>query len=102
MRAAEGVERGTAGELERREGRPAPQDVAEDWGVLLLEPLQPLRESVLAGNRQTVGNPDCGTDHATAMCDERASARSVGRWGVSGCRVSRGVRSHASWRAASV
>ena len=70
MRTEEGFEGGTAGELHRLEGRPATQEVAEDRGVFLLQPVQHMREIILEGTGQAVGDPDFVTDHATAVFDE--------------------------------
>jgi hypothetical protein len=70
MRTEEGFEGGPAGALPRFEGRPAPEEVAEDRGVFLLKPVQHLRAIVLESTGQAVGDPDLVTDHATAVFDE--------------------------------
>src|SRR5262249_41288052 len=67
MLTEEGVESGTAGELNRLEGWPATQEVAEDRGVFLLKPVQHLREIVLQGTGQAVGDPDFVANHATTV-----------------------------------
>jgi hypothetical protein len=54
----------------RFEGRPATQEVAEDRRIFLLQPVQHVREIVLEGTSQAVGDPDFVTDHAAAVCDE--------------------------------
>ena len=70
MRTEEGFEGGTARALHRLAGRPATQEVAEDRRVLLLKPVQHVRERVLQGPRQAVRDPHCGADHAAPVCDE--------------------------------
>jgi len=89
MLAEAGVEGGTAGELDRREGRLATQDVTEERGIFRLQSVQPLRDSVLEGTRQAVGHPDCVTDHAPAMVDERCEGAHRG---------ARGAGAVAAWR----
>jgi hypothetical protein len=70
MLTEEGCEGGATGELYRLEGRPATQEVAENRGGFLLEPLQHMRERGLEGTGQAVGDPDFVTDHATTVFDE--------------------------------
>lgn len=70
MRTEEGVESRTAHELRRLERRPATQEVAEDRRVFLLKPVQHVRERVLEGPGQAVGDPACIADHAAPVCDE--------------------------------
>ena len=70
MRTEEGFEGRTAGELSRFAGRPATQEVAEDCGVFLLKPLQHMREIVLEGTGQAVGEPYFVADHAATVFDE--------------------------------
>ena len=102
MRTEEGCEGGTAGELDRFEGGPATQEVAEDRRIFLLQPVQHVREIVLEGTRQAVGDPDCVTDHAAAGCDELGEGAHRGAlWierlqlvalGEQQCELERGVR----------
>ena len=68
--AEEGFQRGAPGELHRFEGRPAAQKVTEDVGVFVLEPLEHLREIVLQGAREAVGESYFISDHAAAAFDE--------------------------------
>src|SRR5262245_35801947 len=70
MRTEEGCEGGTARELRRLEGRPAPQDVADDCGVFLLEPMEHMWKRVLEGTGQAVGEPHFVTGHTATVLDE--------------------------------
>ena len=70
MRTEEGFEGGTARALHRLEGRPATQEVAEDRGVFLLKPVQHVREIVLEGTGEAVGDPHFVADHAAPVFDE--------------------------------
>jgi hypothetical protein len=70
MLTEEGFEGSTARELRRLEGRPATEKVAEDRRVFLLKPVQHVRERVLEGPGQAVGDPDVVADHAAPVCDE--------------------------------
>jgi hypothetical protein len=70
MVPAEGFTGGTVGEWHGREGGPATQEGTAEGGGFVLQPVQPMREGVLAGPGQAVGDPDCVADHATALCDE--------------------------------
>ena len=69
-RTEAGVEGGTARAWRRLAGRPATQDVAAARGVLLLQPVQHVRESVLEGPGQAVGDPHGVADHAATVGDE--------------------------------
>ena len=69
-RTEEGFEGSTARELRRLAGRPATENVAADRRVFLLQPVQHVRDRVLEGPGQAVGDPDVVADHATAVCDE--------------------------------
>ena len=55
--------------LRRCEGRPATQNVTKDPGVLLLKPVEPLRQRVFQGPREALGDPHGGADHPAAVCD---------------------------------
>lgn len=67
---AAGFQGGTTGELPGLEGGPAPQEVAAQRGVCVLQPGQHGRAVVLAGTGQAVGDPDGVVDHAPAIFDE--------------------------------
>jgi hypothetical protein len=68
--AEEGFQGRAPGELRGFEGRPAAQNVTENAGVFVLEPLEHLREIILQGTREAVGEPDFVVDHAAAVFDE--------------------------------
>src|SRR5215510_15974078 len=70
MLTEEGFQGGTTRELRRLESRPATQEVAEDRRVFLLKPVQHVREIVLEGTGQAVGDPDFVADHAAPVFDE--------------------------------
>jgi hypothetical protein len=70
MRPEAGCEGGTASALHRLEGRPATQEVAKERGVLLLQPVEHVRERVLEGPGEAVGAPHFVADHAAPVCDE--------------------------------
>ena len=70
VRTEEGFQGGTARELRRFEGRPATQEVAKDRGVFLLKPVQHVRERVLQGTGEAVGDPHFVADHAATVFDE--------------------------------
>jgi hypothetical protein len=70
MRTEAGGKGGSTGEWYRLEGRPATQEGAEERGVFVLTPVQHLRERVLAGPGQAVGDPAGVADHVTTVCDE--------------------------------
>src|SRR5215475_14545693 len=53
----EGFEGRTASELHCLESWPATQEVAEDCGVFVLKPMQHVREIVLEGTGEAVGEP---------------------------------------------
>ena len=85
-----GFEGGAAGELHGVEGWPAAENVAEDGGVFLLQPVQHVRERVLQGPGEAVGDPDGVADHAAAGCDawgERPHRRALWCEGVQRSRV---------------
>ena len=67
--AAAGCQRGASGELGGLEGRPAAQNVTENGGSFLLEPVEHLRAIVLQGAREAVGEPDGIGDDAAAVGD---------------------------------
>jgi hypothetical protein len=69
--AAEGRAGGTARAWRRLEGRPAPQEVAAERGVLLLQPGPHGRDRVLEGPGQAVGAPDGVAAHAATVGDAR-------------------------------
>ena len=69
-RTEEGFEGGPARALRRLEGWPATQEVAEDRGVFLLKPVQHVRDIVLEGPGEAVGEPHFVADHAAPVFDE--------------------------------
>jgi len=69
-RTEAGCEGGTARAWRRLAGRPATQDVAAARGVLLLQPVPHVRESVREGPGQAVGDPHGVADHAATVGDE--------------------------------
>ena len=68
--AEEGFQGGPARELRGFEGGPATENVTKDEGVFLLKPLQHLRERVLQGTGETMGDAHCISDHAATVFDE--------------------------------
>src|SRR5215831_5852048 len=68
--AEEGFQRGAPGELGGFEGGPAAQEVTENGGIFVLEPLEHLWEIVLQDAREAVGDPDFVVDDAAAVFDE--------------------------------
>ena len=68
--AEEGFQGGAACELRRFEGGPATQKVTEDAGIFLLKPLQHLREIVLQGTGEAIGDPHFIPDYAATVFDE--------------------------------
>src|SRR5262245_30199297 len=81
MRTEEGCEDGTARAWRRLEGRPATQEVAEDRGVCLLQPLEHRWNIVLEGTGQAVGAPHCVTDHTATVRNELGEGAHGGaRW----------------------
>ena len=81
-RAAAGLAGGTASEWRRLAGRPTPEDVAEERGVFLLKPVQHVRERVLEGTGQAVGEPHCGADHAAPRFNELGEGAHRGALGL--------------------
>jgi hypothetical protein len=66
----EGLTGGAARELGRFEGGPATQKVTENVGIVVLKPVQHLREIVFQRTGEAVGNPHFIPDHATTMFDK--------------------------------
>ena len=65
-----GFKGSTTSKLHGLQGRPATQEVAEDQGVFVLKPVQPLGEIVLERTGETIGHPDFVTHHAATVFDE--------------------------------
>jgi len=63
-------EGGATGELHRLQGGPTTQEVAKDWGVFVLKPLQHVWEIVLERPGQAMGHPDFVAHHAATVFDE--------------------------------
>ena len=76
----EGCEGGTTREWRGFAGRPAAEDVAQDRGLLLLHPLQNLRERVGEGPGQPMGPTDWVADQTTAVCAELCQGAQRGAW----------------------
>jgi hypothetical protein len=70
MVSEEGFQAGTTGKLHGLQGRPVTQEVAEDRGVFVLQPVQHLREIVLKRAGEAMRAPDFVTYHAAAVGDE--------------------------------
>ena len=66
--AKEAIEGRTACQMDRFEGRPLGEKVAEDSCVLVGKPLQDLRKIVFQGTREAVGETDLVTHEAPAIC----------------------------------
>jgi len=66
----EALKGGAPRELGGCEGGPAAEEVAQDGGVLLLKPLQDMRQGVFEGTGQAMRQTDCVADQAPAVCDE--------------------------------
>jgi hypothetical protein len=67
---AEGLKRGAPRALGGFQGRPAAQKVTDKEGILVLKPLQYLREIVFSGAGEAVGHAHFIPDHATTVGDE--------------------------------
>ncbi len=68
--AKEGLQGGSPGKLCRFQGGPAAQKVTEKVRVFVLKPLQHLREIVLQGTGEAIGDPHFISDHAATVFDE--------------------------------
>src|SRR5215813_13565069 len=102
MSPEEGFEGSPAREVHRLESGPATQEVAEDGGVFLLQPVQHVRERVLEGTGEAVGAPHVVADHTATVCDElgagaqrgalRLERLELGAMGEPPCELEGGVR----------
>jgi hypothetical protein len=70
--------------VRRFEGRPAAEEVAQDRGLLLLQPLQHLRARVFEGTGQTMGQPDFVADQPPTVCDQWRQGAPGGAWRAKG------------------
>jgi hypothetical protein len=70
MVAEEAFQGGATGELHRFEGGPLSQKVAEDDRVLVVKPLEDVREVVFQGTGQAIGEAHFVANEAAAMLDE--------------------------------
>jgi hypothetical protein len=88
MVTEKGLQRGTTGELHGLEGGPAPQEIAEDHGVFILQPAQHVREVVFEGTGQAVRHAHLIADEAAVSLDELCQRASEGSatGAVSACR----------------
>jgi hypothetical protein len=68
--AKEALQAGAAREVDRFEGRPWDEGVAEEAGLFVVDPLPDMREVVLQGPGEAMGEAHVVADEAAAMFDE--------------------------------
>ncbi len=83
--AAEALEGRAARELNGVEGRPLGEDVAEDGGVFVVEPLADRRAVVVQGTGEAIGETYVVADQTTARFDAWFEGTYGGALGVEGC-----------------
>jgi hypothetical protein len=84
MGAEEALEGGAARQLGGFEGRPLGEEIAEDGGVFVVEPLEDVREVVLQGTGKAIREAHFVAHEAAAMFDEVLEGTHVGALGVEG------------------
>ncbi len=87
MGAEEALQRGATRELGGFEGRPLGEEVAEEYGVLVLKPLQGVREVVFQRAGEAVGKAYFVADQTAAMFDELRKRTHGGALGVEGLQL---------------
>jgi len=70
MGVEEALQGGAAREVGGCEGRPWREELAEARGIFVVKPWQGVREVVLQGTGETVGDAHLVADQAAAVCDE--------------------------------
>ena len=85
MGAEEALEGRAARELNGFEGRPWGEEVAEDGGVFVVEPLEDRREVVVQGTGEAIRETYVVADQTTAMFDEWFEGTYGGALGGEGC-----------------
>ena len=87
MGVEEAREGRAARELNGFEGRPLGEEVAEDGGVFVVEPLEDMREVVFQGTGEAIRETYFVADQTTAMFDEWFEGTYGGALGVEGVEV---------------
>jgi len=82
MGVEKALERGAPRELGGLEGWPLGEEIAEDGGVFVVEPLQDVRDVVLQGTGEAIGQAHCVAHEAAAMFDEWLEGTHLGALGV--------------------
>jgi len=82
--AEEALEGGAARQLGGFEGRPWGEEIAEEGGVVVVEPLEDVREVVFQGTGQAIGEAHVVTDQTAAMFDKWFEGTHRGALGLEG------------------
>lgn len=85
MVAEEALQGSAAGELDGVEGRPLGEKVAEEGSACVVKPLQDVREVVLQGTSEAMGEAHVVADQAAALCDEWRQGTHLGALGGERC-----------------
>jgi hypothetical protein len=78
---------GASRKLHGLEGRPWGEEVAEDGGVFVVEPLQGVRKVVFQGTRETIREAHVVTDQTAAMFHELFEGAHGGTLGLQGLEL---------------
>ena len=84
MGAEEALEGGAARQLGCFEGRPLGEEIAEDGGVFVVEPLEDVREVVLQGTGKAIREAHFVADQTAAMFDKLFEGTHRGALGLEG------------------